>query len=61
MPFMSNLSLSAIAYNLYTWTAANVGYDPETTMSLSDKRYLGAGSWTLPGTRSYGFKLSCNF
>ncbi len=61
LPFISNLSLSLIGYNLYTWTAAKVGYDPETTMSLSDTRYQGVGHWTLPGTRSYGVKLSCNF
>lgn len=61
MPFISNLSLSLIGYNLYTWTAAKVGYDPETTMSLSDSRYQGVGHWTLPGTRSYRAKLSCNF
>lgn len=61
LPFISNLSLSAIGYNLYTWTAAKVGFDPETTMSLSDTRYQGVGHWTLPGTRSYGAKLSCNF
>jgi len=61
IPFMSNLSLSAVGYNLYTWTAAKMGFDPETTMSLSGLRYQGVGHWTLPGTRSYGFKLSANF
>jgi len=61
LPFVSNLSFSLIGYNLYTWTAANIGYDPETTMSLSDARYQGVGHWTLPGTRSFGAKLSCNF
>ncbi len=61
IPFISNLSFSLIGYNLYTWTAANMGFDPETTMSLSGLRYQGVGHWTLPGTRSYGFKLSCNF
>ncbi|MCQ6957318.1 SusC/RagA family TonB-linked outer membrane protein [Mucilaginibacter aquariorum] len=61
LPFMSNLSLSFIGYNLYTWTKAKMGFDPETTMSLSGLRYQGVGHWTLPGTRSYGIKLSCNF
>ncbi|SKA41822.1 TonB-linked outer membrane protein, SusC/RagA family [Chitinophaga eiseniae] len=61
IPFLSNLSLSLIGNNLYTWTAANNGYDPEITMSLSNQRYQGVGHWTLPGTRSYGAKLSCNF
>ncbi|RAJ05446.1 TonB-linked SusC/RagA family outer membrane protein [Chitinophaga skermanii] len=61
LPFISNLSLSVIGNNLYTWTKANNGYDPEITMSLSSQRYQGVGHWTLPGTRSYGVKLSCNF
>ncbi|NSL86889.1 SusC/RagA family TonB-linked outer membrane protein [Chitinophaga sp. Mgbs1] len=61
IPFLSQLSLSLIGNNLYTWTAAGNGYDPEITMSLSNQRYQGVGHWTLPGTRSYGAKLSCNF
>jgi hypothetical protein len=61
IPFLSNLSLSLIGNNLYTWAAAKNGYDPEITMSLSSQRYQGVGHWTLPGTRSYGAKLSCNF
>ncbi|WP_244228686.1 SusC/RagA family TonB-linked outer membrane protein [Mucilaginibacter endophyticus] len=61
IPFISNLSVSAIGYNLYTWTKATVGFDPETTMSISDTRYQGVGHFALPGIRSYGFKLSCNF
>jgi hypothetical protein len=58
---VSNLSLSLIGRNLYTWTANGLGYDPETTMSISDGFKQGVGHWTLPGTRSYGLKLSCNF
>lgn len=61
LPFMSNLSFSVIGYNLYTWTAAHNGFDPETTMSTSTLRYQGVGHFSLPGIRSYGFKLSCNF
>jgi TonB-linked SusC/RagA family outer membrane protein len=61
LPFLSNLNVSLIGNNLYTWTKANNGYDPEITMSLSSQRYQGVGHWTLPGTRSYGAKLSCNF
>ncbi|MCW3465288.1 SusC/RagA family TonB-linked outer membrane protein [Chitinophaga nivalis] len=61
IPFLSNLALSLIGNNLYIWTAAGNGYDPEITMSLSNQRYQGVGHWTLPGTRSYGAKLSCNF
>lgn len=58
---VTGLSLSFIGYNLYTWTKANMGFDPETTMSLSGLRYQGVGHWTLPGVRSYGVKISCNF
>lgn len=61
IPFLSNMALSLIGNNLYTWTSADNGYDPEITMSLSNQRYQGVGHWTLPGTRSYGAKLSCNF
>ncbi|MBB5635179.1 TonB-linked SusC/RagA family outer membrane protein [Pedobacter cryoconitis] len=58
---VNNLSVSLIGRNLYTWTANGLGYDPETTMSISDGFKQGVGHWTLPGTRSYGVKLSCNF
>lgn len=58
---VSNLSISLIGRNLYTWTANGLGYDPETTMSVTEGFKLGVGHWTLPGTRSFGFKLSCNF
>jgi len=58
---ISNLSLSLIGRNLYTWTTNGLGYDPETTMSVTEGFKLGVGHWTLPGTRSFGFKLSCNF
>lgn len=58
---ISNLSISLIGRNLYTWTANGLGYDPETTMSVTEGFKLGVGHWTLPGTRSFGCKLSCNF
>ncbi|WP_316820437.1 SusC/RagA family TonB-linked outer membrane protein [Pedobacter gandavensis] len=58
---ISNLSLSLIGRNLYTWTANGLGYDPESTMSVTEGFKRGVGHWTLPGTRSFGFKLSCNF
>lgn len=61
LPFLSSLSASIIGYNLYTWSAANNGFDPETTMSISTIRYQGVGHFALPGIRSYGFKVSANF
>lgn len=61
LPFISNLAISAIGYNLFIWTAANNGFDPESTISISTLRYQGVAQYALPGIRSYGFKLSCNF
>ncbi|GGH62038.1 TonB-linked SusC/RagA family outer membrane protein [Filimonas zeae] len=59
---VNNLSLAVIGRNLYTWTANKLGYDPETSLSVdTDGFKQGVGHWTLPGTRSYGVKLSCNF
>lgn len=59
---VNNISLALIGRNLYTWTANKLGYDPETSMSVdTDGFKQGVGHWTLPGTRSYGVKLSCNF
>ena len=58
---ISNLSISLIGRNLYTWASNGLGYDPETTMSVTESFKLGVGHWTLPGTRSYGLKFSCNF
>lgn len=57
-----NVSLALIGRNLYTWTANDLGYDPETSMSVdTDGFKQGVGHWTLPGTRSYGVKLSMAF
>ncbi|MEC5144997.1 SusC/RagA family TonB-linked outer membrane protein [Chitinophaga sp. 212800010-3] len=57
-----NLSLSLIARNLFTWTAAEQGYDPETAMSISNGSLSpGVTSWGLPYTRSYGAKIGFNF
>lgn len=57
-----NLSLSLIGRNLFTWTAADMGYDPETAMTISGSGIgQGVGSWSLPYTRSFGAKLGFNF
>ncbi|WP_419788580.1 TonB-dependent receptor domain-containing protein [Mucilaginibacter sp. SP1R1] len=61
LPFMSNLSASIIGYNMFIWTAAHNGFDPESTISISTLRYQGVAQYALPGIRSYGFKLSCTF
>ncbi|MDR2138894.1 MAG: SusC/RagA family TonB-linked outer membrane protein [Tannerella sp.] len=48
--------------NLFSWTAADQGYDPETSMVFSSGQVTpGIGGWTLPNTRTFGFKLGINF
>jgi outer membrane receptor protein involved in Fe transport len=59
---LGNLSISLIARNLFTWTAAEAGYDPETAMTISNGSFSpGVASWGLPYTRSYGAKVGFNF
>ncbi|CAL1519000.1 SusC/RagA family TonB-linked outer membrane protein [Chitinophaga sp. MM2321] len=59
---LGNLSVSLIARNLFTWTAAEQGYDPETAMTISNGSFSpGVTSWGLPYTRSYGCKIGFNF
>lgn len=59
---LGNLSISLIARNLFTWTAAETGYDPETAMTISNGSFSpGVASWGLPYTRSYGAKVGFNF
>jgi hypothetical protein len=48
--------------NLLSWTAADQGYDPETSMLFVKGQITpGVGGWALPYTRTYGVKLSFNF
>ncbi|NLR57814.1 SusC/RagA family TonB-linked outer membrane protein [Chitinophaga polysaccharea] len=59
---INNLSIAFIARNLFTWTAAEQGYDPETAMTIANGSFSpGVTSWGLPYTRSYGVKLGFNF
>lgn len=59
---LGNLSVSLIARNLFTWTAAEAGYDPETAMTISNGSFSpGVTSWGLPYTRSFGAKVGFNF
>lgn len=61
LPF-SNISVALIARNLFSWTAAGKGYDPETAMTINNGVITpGTTSWSLPYTRSYGVKLGFNF
>ncbi|RPD42080.1 SusC/RagA family TonB-linked outer membrane protein [Chitinophaga barathri] len=57
-----NLSISLIARNLFTWTAADQGYDPETAMTIANGSFSpGVASWSLPYTRSFGASVGFNF
>lgn len=57
-----NLSVSLIARNLLTWTAADQGYDPETAITIANGSFSpGVASWSLPYTRSFGARLGFNF
>lgn len=59
---LTNLSVALIARNLFSWTQAGQGYDPETAMTIKSGSIIpGTASWSLPYTRSYGVKLSVNF
>ena len=59
---ISNVSLALIARNLFSWTAAEQGYDSETAMTISNGSFSpGVASWSLPYTRSFGFKVGFNF
>jgi TonB-linked SusC/RagA family outer membrane protein len=59
---ISNLNVAFVARNLFNWTAAGAGYDPETAVAAQrDSFGQGVASWSLPGIRSFGFKLGFNF
>lgn len=60
--FVERAGVTFTARNLFSWTAAGNGYDPETSNKISGGRYnLGINTWTLPAIRSYGLKLDINF
>ncbi|GAA4307570.1 SusC/RagA family TonB-linked outer membrane protein [Compostibacter hankyongensis] len=59
---VTGISVGFIARNLFSWTVADVGYDPETSMVIQNGSFTpGVGGWTLPNTRSYGFKIGLTF
>ncbi|RAJ10954.1 TonB-linked SusC/RagA family outer membrane protein [Chitinophaga skermanii] len=59
---IQQVGITFMARNLFSYTAAGEGYDPETSNKIADTRYnVGINTWTLPGTRSYGVKLDVNF
>ncbi len=61
LPF-TNITIGVFGRNLFSWTAADQGFDPETSMTFTQDRIApGVGSWALPYTRTYGFKIGFNF
>lgn len=59
---ITNLTIGIWGHNIFTWTEANQGYDPETAMTFTSGSITpGVCGWTLPGTRTFGFKLGVNF
>ena len=58
-----NISVALIGRNFLQWTAADQGYDPETSNKLGGPFGIrqGIGTWTLPNTRSFGFKVGFSF
>jgi TonB-linked SusC/RagA family outer membrane protein len=59
---VSNLNVGIWGRNLYSWTAADLGFDPESSMSFTQGQITpGIGGWSLPYTRTYGFKIGLNF
>lgn len=58
-----NISVALIGRNFLQWTAADQGYDPETSNKLGGRFGIqqGIGTWTLPNTRSFGFKVGFSF
>lgn len=59
---ISNLTVGLWGRNLYSWTAADEGFDPESSMNFTkDQITPGVGGWSLPNTRTYGVKVGLNF
>ena len=60
--WIQNVRLVFMARNLFAWNAAGTGFDPETSNKIENSRYqLGINTWTLPGIKTFGFKIDCSF
>ncbi|MFC0186157.1 hypothetical protein ACFFJX_28485 [Pseudarcicella hirudinis] len=57
---MSNLNLSLIGRNLYSWDKYN-GYDPETNAGGNSDILRGVDFGNVPIPRSYQLTLTANF
>ncbi len=59
---INGLTLGVWGRNLFTWTAAGDGMDPETAMTFTSTSITpGIGGWSLPGARTFGFKVGLDF
>jgi len=59
---IDGLSVGIWGRNLLTWTAAGEGVDPETATNYTGSTITpGIGGWSLPGARTFGFKVGLEF
>ncbi len=60
---LSNVSLSLIAQNVFTWTKADVPVDPELAFISNGGSWIQGAEYynVTPWTRSYGIKLNVEF
>ncbi|QGY47013.1 SusC/RagA family TonB-linked outer membrane protein [Maribellus comscasis] len=60
---LSNVSLSFIAQNVFTWTKAKIPVDPELAFISNGNTWIQGAEYynVTPWTRSYGVKLNVEF
>jgi TonB-linked SusC/RagA family outer membrane protein len=60
---LSNVSLSLIAQNVFTWTKAQIPVDPELAFKSSGNSWIQGAEYynVTPWTRSFGVKLNVEF
>lgn len=60
---LSNVALSLIAQNVFTWTKADIPVDPELAFKSSGSSWIQGGEYynVTPWTRSFGIKLNVEF
>ncbi len=60
---LSNVSLSVIAQNVFTWTKADIPVDPELAFISSGSTWIQGAEYynVTPWTRSFGVKLNVEF
>lgn len=59
---LSGLSVGVWGHNLAMWTKAAQGLDPETATTYNGSKITyGIAGWSLPGARTFGFKVGLEF